>query len=233
MHILTSRGWWLVMLLMVAIFSCKGPSGTETGIQEGYIEYQVEYQGDSMKDFIHRFLPKTMKMYFKNNNTRNSISDLAGVVEFTHIKQQQEGTYTTLVDVFDNQYKYVEENDQPSIFFQARPNMDVQRTSQMKTIAGCNSRKYNVEYKDDNGNTRSFPIYATRDIHIKDFTDSTPFQSVDGVLMEFQLSIYDLPMKLKAKRVVSQEIPEDYFKIPSEYKKVNKESIKKIIELLK
>jgi hypothetical protein len=51
--------------------------------------------------------------------------------------------------------------------------------------------------------------------------------------MEFQLSIYDLPMKLKAKRVVSQEIPEDYFKIPSEYKKVNKESIKKIIELLK
>lgn len=221
------------MLLLVAIFSCKGPSGPETGIKEGYIEYQVEYQGDSMKDLIHRFLPKTMKMYFKNNNTRNSISDLAGVVEFTHIKHQQKGTYTTLVDVFDNQYKYVEQDEQPSIFFQTRPNIDIERTSEMKTIAGCNSRKYDVKYKDGNGNTRSFPIYATRDIHIKDFTDSTPFQSVDGVLMEFQLNIYDLPMKLKAKRVVSEEIPENYFQIPSGYKQVNKESIKKIIELMK
>ena len=219
-------------LLLVFVLSCQGPSDTQTGIREGYIEYQMEYQGDSLKHLKH-LLPKKMKMYFKENNTRNSISDVAGVVEFTHIKDQQKGTYTTLVDVFNNQYKYVEENDQPSIFFQTRPDIEIQPTGQTKTIAGCSSQRYNIQYRDKDGTTRKFPVYATHDIQIKGFTDLTPFQSIDGVLMEFQLEIYDLPVKLTATRVASDDIPEEKFHIPSGYKKVNKQSMKKIIELLK
>jgi len=227
-----SIGPVLVILLLTLAVSCQGPSSPQSGIREGYIEYQMEYQADSLRQLQH-VLPKRMKIYFKDNNTRHSISDLAGVVEFTHIKNQQKGTYTTLVDVFNNQYKYVEKNNQPSIFFQSRPDIEIQPTDETKTIAGYNSRRYNIQYRDKEGTSKNFPVYATEGIQIKGFSDLTPFQRIDGVLMEFQLKIYDLPVKLTAIQVSSEDIPGEKFSIPSGYKQVNKQSMKKIIDLLK
>ena len=220
------------ILILAMVISCQRPSDDQTGIQEGYIEYQLEYQGDSLNHLKH-LLPRKMKMYFKENNTRNSIGDVAGVFEFTHIKNQQKGTYTTLVDVFNNQYKYVEENNQASIFFQSRPDIEIQPTDETKTIAGCQSRRYNIQYTGKDGSVKDFPVYATNDIQIKGFTDLTPFQPIDGVLMEFQLKIYDLPVKLTATQVTSEQIDGEKFSVPSGYKQVNKQSMKKIIDLLK
>ena len=224
----------VILSVLACVLSCQGPGDKPNGIREGFIEYRMEYQGDSL-NHLEYLLPKKMKMYFKDNNTRNSISDLAGVVEFTHIKNQQKGTYTTLVDVFSNQYKYVEENNQggPSVFFQSRPQINIQRTDEIKTIAGCSSRRYNIYYPDQDGTKREFPVYATKDIQIKGFTDLTPFHDIDGVLMEFQLQIYELPVKFTAIKVTSEEIPGEKFRIPAGYKQVNKQSMKKIMDLLK
>lgn len=227
-----SIGPVLAILLLTLAVSCQGPSSPQSGIREGYIEYRMEYQADSLRKLKH-LLPKKMKIYFKDNNTQHSISDLAGVVEFTHIKNQQKGTYTTLVDVFNNHYKYVEKNNQSSIFFQSRPDIEIQPTDETKPIAGYNARRYNIQYRDKDGTNKNFPVYATEDIQIKGFTDLTPFQRIDGVLMEFQLKIYDLPVKLTATRVSSEDIPEEKFSIPSGYKQVNKQSMKKIIDLFK
>lgn len=229
---------WLARLIIVCVLatvlSCQGPTDTQNGIREGFIEYRMEYQGDSL-NHLEYLLPKKMKMYFKDNNTRNSISDLAGVVEFTHIKNQQKGTYTSLVDVFNNKYKYVEESqqNQSSIFFRSRPQINILRTDEMKTIAGYTSRRYNIHYPDQDGTTREFPVYVTKDIAIKGFTDLTPFDDIDGVLMEFQLQIYELPLKFTAIKVSSEDITSEKFRIPSGYKQVNKQSMKKIMDLLK
>lgn len=232
MQIFKSIGPVSSILLLAFAVSCQGPSRPKNGIREGYIEYKMEYQADSLRQLKH-VLPKKMKMYFQDNNTRNSISDVAGMVEFTHIKQHQKGTYTTLVDIFNNQYKYVEKNNQSSIFFQSRPDIEIQPTDETKTIAGFTSRRYNIQYRDKDGTNKNFPVYATEGIQIKGFTELTPFHTIDGVLMEFQLKIYDLPVKLTATRVSSEDIPGEKFSIPSGYKQVNKQSMKKIIDLLK
>jgi|GEM_PF-311208 len=234
MPVKSTRLFLIIPLLMITFFlSCNRQKKSESGINEGYIEYRLEYKGDSMRDMMHQFLPKTMRMYFRDNNTKNSISDVAGIVEFTHIKNHSEGTYITLVDLFDKKYKYVEKGNSNSIIFQSRPGIQIESTRETKSVAGYLCRKINVHYNNSTNNKHNHAIYATRDIHIEGFTELTPYQSVEGVLLEFQVEIYELPIKMVATRVVGTTLPEDAFTIPSGYKKVNKQTMKRIIELLK
>ena len=223
----------LIATLAIPIISCKKEQTQKSAVNEGFIEYRLEFQGDSLKQGIAQFLPKKMKLYFKDNNTRNTLSDLAGMVEFTHIKHHEKGTYTTLVDVFNNQYKYVEQNQGTSIFFRSRPDLKMEPTGDSIEIAGYNCRKIMVTYTNDHQREENFPIYVTRQIDIEGFTDSTPYQGIDGVLLEFQLEIYQMPVKMTATRVVSRKISSRDFKIPAGYKKVNKQTMQKIIRLLK
>lgn len=221
------------LLLIMLLASCQKKNKQTTQIQEGYIEYRMSYQGDSMRGFKYELLPKKMTMWFKDNNTRNRISDLAGVVAFTHIKNHEKGTYTTLVDIFNNQYKYIEQSDKPSIFFQTRPEMEIERTPRMKEIAGCNCRKYIIHRKGGGHEDEPFAVYATQDIEIDGFTELTPYQSIDGVLLKFKVQLYGLPVKLVATKVSNEEVAPEKFTVPAGYKRVNKHSMKKIIELLK
>jgi len=222
-----------LFLFVTFLISCQTPSGKESGISEGYIEYRMEYQADSANEQLSQFLPKKMKLFFKNHNTRNSISDVAGIVEFTHIKNFQENSYTTLVDLFNKQYKYVEKSNSHSIFFRSRPEMRIEPTDETKDIAGYTCRKFNIY---DSGKQQEQPthaIYSTDEINIRGFTDLTPYQGIEGVLLNFELQIYQIPVKMIATRVVGQKIEEEEFSIPSEYKKVNKQTMLRIIEVLK
>jgi len=233
MHIKNPFVFTSLFLTLTLLVSCQQPSEKDSGISEGYVEYRMEYLSDSTNEQFYKFLPNKMKLFFKNHNTKNSIGDMAGIVEFTHIKNFQEGTYTTLVDLFDKQYKYVEKSGNHSIFFRSRPEMRIEPTEETQKIAGYTCRKFNVY---DSGQQQKQPthaIYSTDKINIRGFTDLTPYQGIGGVLLNFELQIYQIPVKMIATRVVKKDIEEEEFNIPSEYKKVNKQTMLRIIEVLK
>jgi len=233
MHIRNTPVFTALFLFLTLIMSCQSPSGKKSGITEGYIEYRMEYQADSTNQQLYQFLPKKMKLYFKNHNTKNSISDVAGIVEFTHIKNYQEGTYTTLVDLFDKQYKYIEKSNNHSIFFRSRPEMRIKPTDETQDIAGYRCRKFNVYSSGNPDEKPSHAIYSTDEINIRGFTDLTPYQGIKGVLLNFELQIYQIPVKMIATQVVEEKIDEKEFNIPSDYNQVNKQTMLRILEVLK
>lgn len=233
MHLIKSFALYSLVGVIFFLASCSKKQEKTGEIDEGYIEYKMEYMGDSLDAFVQTFLPKRMKIIFKNNNTKNEISDPTGMVAFTHIKDYNNRIHTTLVDVMKHKYKYREDLSEKSIFYQTRPNIKISRQDTMKNIAGYSCRKAEITYPTaDNENVR-FNIYYTDKINIKGFTDLTPFQEIDGVLLEFQLEIYQIPMRLVATKVQQKEISPEEFSIPSDYKRVNKKTMQEIIELLK
>jgi hypothetical protein len=216
----------------LAFSACKKKERGDL-IDEGHIKYEIEYMGDSLDTFIQNFLPKYMRIQFKDNCTRNQVQSMSGLLDLTHIKNFREETNIALVTILDKKYKYIEQLDEPSIFFKERPDLKVEYTEETKTIAGFPCKKIKVTIPSVEEEKRNFDIYYTDKIHIKGFNDHTPFQSVNGVLMEFQLDFYDIPMKFTATEVKQYEIPSKQFEVPKGYKRINKKTMKEIIELLK
>ncbi len=189
--------------------------------------------GDSLEQFVHTFLPRRMKLIFKDNNTKNHISDATGLFSFTHIKNRADGTQAVLMKIMNNKYKYVEPLAEESAFFKERPEMQINHVEETKMIAGYPCRKAKVAYPSGDKGTKHFNIYYTNQIDIKGFTRYTPFQSIKGVLMEFQLELYQMPFRLIAIKVEKEKIPDDAFTVPHNYKAVNKKTLREIIEVLK
>lgn len=222
-----------LVVFILAFASCKKEKETNGRINEGYIEYKMQYMGDSLEQFVQAFLPRRMKLIFKDNNTKNHISDATGLFSFTHIKNQKEGIQAVLMNIMKDKYKYVAPLGEESAFFKDRPDMRINHKEDTKRIAGYSCRKAKIVYPAGEKGTKHFNIYYTDQIDIKGFTRHTPFQPINGVLMEFQLELYQMPFRLIATKVEREKIPDGAFTIPQNYKTVNKKTMREIIEVLK
>lgn len=217
-------------LVLTSINSCKEVQQKDR-IKEGYIEYDIEYLDDSMDNFMIGLLPKKMTIKFKNNNTINKIEGFSGIVSFTHIQNYKEKKNITLVKVLNKKYKYIEKLNQESLFFEKLPGMQIEYIDSTTEICGFKSKMARISVPDSD--VKPFNIFYTNDIIISNVNALTPFKSIDGVLLEFQIKFYDMNMRLTASKIQSADISQDEFKVPKGYDQINRGTMIEIIELLK
>ncbi|MFO7829192.1 MAG: hypothetical protein R6V23_11255 [Bacteroidales bacterium] len=218
------------ILFVTAFYSCKELQQKDR-IKEGFIEYNIEYMDDTLDSFMIGLLPKKMMIKFKDNNTINKIEGFSGIVSFTHIQNYKEKKNTTLVKVLNKKYKYVEKINESSLFFEELPGMKIEHMDEEKEICGFMSKKAKITLPDST--FQPFYIYYTDDIIISNVNAQTPFKSIKGVLLEFQVKFYDLNMRLTANKIQETEISSDHFKVPEDYQNINRKTMVEIIELLK
>jgi len=234
MIIKQTRYFFILTILLLSFSQCKDIPFQSNKIKEGYIEYDIEYLDDSMDVFIKSFLPDKMKIKFKDHNTRNQLKCMGGVFNLTNIKKYEEETNITLVDFIDKKYKYIEKNYDSSLFFKERPDIRIQETDSTKEISGFTCKEAKIIISGDKQNSKEkFSVFHTDKINIKGFNNQTPFKAIDGVLLEFHLDFYDIPMKFTATKVKKANIPAREFEIPENYQRINRETMEEIIELLK
>lgn len=224
------KAFVIIALIFTSLNSCKKIQHKDR-IKEGYIEYDIEYLDDSLDSFMKGLLPRKMTIKFKNNNTLNKIEGFSGIVSFTHIQNFKEKRNITLVKVLNKKYKYIEKISDNSMFFDDLPGMKIELQDTTTEICGFKSQKAKIIIPDSD--VEPFFIYYTNDIIINNVNAQTPFRSIDGVLLEFPIKLYDMPMKLTATKVQEAEVSSDDFKIPKGYVSINKKTMIEIMELLK
>ena len=220
--------------IIISIFyltQCKKITEKE-GFKEGVIKYDINYPGDSLDSFIQQFLPQKMTIKFKNNDLVNQFKSPSGLIGFSHIKNYNAKEDITLINFFNKKFKYVENFNEPSLVFKERKNVKVQYTDTTKEIAGFSCKKTIISFYDDGAETE-IEVFYTDQIDIKGFNNNTPFETIDGVLLEFKLNVYDIPMKFKASSVKNTRVSGKAFKIPEGYKQINRKTMREIINILK
>ena len=222
------KSFIVIILVVTLLNSCKEIQHKDR-IKEGYIEYNIEYLDESMDSFMKGLLPKKMTIKFKNNNTMNKIEGFSGIVSFTHIQNFKEKRNITLVKVLNKKYMYIEKITEKSMFFEELPGMKIELQDTIAEVCGFQSKKAKIIIPD----AEPFYIYYTDDIIINNVNAQTPFKLIEGVLLEFQIKLYDMPMKLTVNKVQEAKISSDEFNIPEGYDAINKRTMVEIIELLK
>jgi hypothetical protein len=224
------RTFVVILLIFTALSSCKEIQQTER-IKEGYIEYDIEYLDNTLDGFMKGLLPKKMTIKFKNNNTINKIEGFSGIVSFTHIQNYKEKKNITLVKVLNKKYKYIEKIDEKSMFFEEIPGMIIEPQDTTKILCGFECEEAKVIVPDSE--IEPYFIYYTNDITINNVNAQTPFKSIEGVLLEFRIKLYDMPMKLTVRKIQEAKISTEDFEIPEGYISINKKTMIEIIDLLK
>jgi hypothetical protein len=79
--------------------------------------------------------------------------------------------------------------------------MIIEPTDETRTIVGLECKRSIVRLGDTG---ESFDIYYTNDIKLADPNMTNPYKKIDGVLVEFQLSLSGLKMKFTAEKFENQ-----------------------------
>ena len=153
-----------------------------------------------------------------------------GIFKSSFIKNRNDSQAVTLLKMLNKKYCYRGQGKDGYIGFEAYDSIRIISDNITKNILGfeCKHAKAIL-----NSKNIEFDIYYTDKIKIKDPNKFTPYHNIQGVLMDFQIEMNGLPMHLTATEFKSVKINDKVFKIPEEYKDVEKQEIDKIFSSIK
>lgn len=217
------------ILLLAFTLSCEN-LGFSGKLDEGSIEYDIIYLQDEKDNPLISLLPTTMSFKFKEERSIQKIEGWMGIFQMAGIADRENDIRIAVLKIMNEKYYYQTTMNGPPFGFDEMPGITVKPSDSTKTIAGYLCKRSDVFIKDSI--QPIFSIYYTNEIQLSNPNCNNPFNMIDGVLLEFQMSFQKIPMKLTAKKVLKEEITDEEFETPEGYSKVPKEKMQEVISNL-
>lgn len=217
------------IILIIFTLSCDN-LGFSGKLSEGTVEYDIVYLQDEKDNPLISLLPTTMSFKFKDDLSIQKIEGWMGIFQMAGIADRGNNKRDAILKIMNEKYYYETTMDGPPFGFDEMPDFKLKDSDSTKTIAGYLCKRKDVFVGDSA--KAAFSIYYTDQIELENPNCNNPFKMVDGVLLEFQMSFQKIPMKLTAKKVTKEEIPDDEFNIPEGFSKVPMEKMQETISNL-
>jgi len=214
----------LILLSLLLLNSCRKPNEKE----EGEILYTISYLDNKIQSVPSQTLPKELVVKFKNGYYLSNISGMFGYFTITNIINHRNSSNLTYLQVLDKKYYYQGKMNELSPGFSKMPEMTIEYGNEVKNICGYECKPAIISFP--SSDMKSFTVYYTNEIPIKNPNSSNPYINIDGVLLEFHLNLSKVEMKLTAKSVSFKQISSKEFKNKSNFKKVPGEFITTVLD---
>jgi hypothetical protein len=216
-------------ILSVFLFLLSCDSTDVKNQPQGVIEYSVAYISNK-SSIPTNLLPKKVTLKFKAHKSITTIDGFMGMFCFSNICDFKKLTNTMILKVMDNKYYYPGSKYEPPFFFDGLKDVNIELKNEPRLIAGLICKKAIISYK--NNSKPSFEVYYTDQIRIKNPNKSNPLNQLNGVLIQFNISMNTIEMHLMATKYKNDIISDELFKIPKEYRKVSKEKMSGVLAKL-
>jgi hypothetical protein len=214
----------VAILLAIAVSSCRHKGGKY--IDEGEIHYTIDYIGD-IGMVPKEYMPHNLIVSFKDNKILFDISAPFGNIGIYNLSNPREGIFDTYISLLTLRYAYSAKPGEINPGFESMKDMQVNKTSKTATLCGFDCKNAEVTFPGNKNKT--FSIWYTNEIKVKDPNASTPYHDIDGVLMSFVFFMGTAEMHFTAETVYKKEIPDKTFERREKYVKVSREEIDSFI----
>ncbi|MFN4852980.1 MAG: hypothetical protein ACK5JC_01025 [Bacteroidota bacterium] len=202
-------------VLCVFLPSCK--SGKTGGTDQGVIEYKLEVIENNNPIMSTDMLPGTMTTRFKDNNMSQELSAGMGMFSTSFISDFNHKTIAQTLSMLGKQYACKVDSSGLPELISKEPKLTFQFVEGSKIIAGYNCKKALV--RPENGT--AYEIYYTDEISIENPNFYNAYAPVKGVLMDFQVTRYNIRMHLTASKVTSESVSDELFTLNAQAKMVS------------
>ena len=214
----------VLLLSLLLLNSCRKHNERE----EGEILYTITYLDNKIQNLPSQSLPKELVIKFKDGYYLSDISGMFGYFKITNIINHRNSSNLTYLQVLDKKYYYQGKMNELSPGFSKMPEMTIEYGNEVKNICGFECKPAIINFP--SSGMKSFTVYYTNEIPIKNPNSSNPYINIDGVLLEFHLNLSKVEMKLTAKSVSFKQISSKEFKDKPNFKRVPKEFITTVLD---
>jgi len=212
----------LLGLLCFAGWKC-GENSPWNSITEGMIVYDVSYPLELDNPYINIY-PGEMTFFFKDGKVRARLASFADVVTSEFIIDNKARTFVQYFKAFDEKFRLELDHTGVQGMLSELPDVQLRETTETDSLAGFLCRKSLASFASLPED--KFTLYHTRAINIKCPNWCNKYDAIDEVLLAYDIEQFGKRMRLKAKEVVYQEIPDDKFAEPKGYADISMEEMK-------
>jgi hypothetical protein len=215
----------MLFLIFGITTSCKHNT-TGGQISEGIIEYDIIYSNRSGQNFPFQLLPKVMQLKFNDNFSSYTLEDRLGLFSISNILDLKGHQHITFIKVFDKKYVYKGNKGESSVLFDSSVTYKLKYIEDTSRLAGYLCKTVTIN---DSESMKNFNILYTHAIGNNTPNTNTPYEAIDGMLLDFRLTLKNLEMHLKAKSVEKKEIKDKEFSVPTDYKQISRKKMEEIL----
>jgi len=218
----------VTVLLLILVSSCGDTNDRD--FREGEIHYSITYLESNLGKIPVELLPKEMTMKFRNDAVMTEIDGIFGYFNISNVTNSKNSDNITYLKVMNKKFYFEGKPGEIAPGFRLMANMDIEFVDGGKEICGFSCEQAMIrlpEIGDD-----PIPVFFTREIGVRDPNSATPYKEIDGVLLEFYLTLSNLKMKLIAENVYSKPVSDKKFDRPPDYLRISKPIMESILDSL-
>ena len=222
---------YLCIILLLALSACTN-FRSKKNFNEGTIEYSITVESSVKSNLNSSMIPNKIVVKFRDNNTSNKIEGLSGAVTLTYINNVAGKNCIVLVKLLNKKLFYEEpviNGGLPSTY-NGMPKISIKKTNEIIEFQGYKCNKAIATF--DDSSNYSFDILYTNEIKIANPNANTPFDSIDGVMLKFNVKLYKHLLSISATNIIQESVPMDNFETPGDYVKVSRRTIEDFLSLL-
>jgi GLPGLI family protein len=214
-----------VILTAVAVtgLTTMNTSLAQKPFTEGKIVYTISYPDMEMDNQMAAMMPTEQVVFVKGMMTRTDFSMGMGI-NSSSIMNGKTGDMIALTDMMGTKsaVKLSADEIKKASEKSKSGTPKVTLTSETKVIAGYTCKKAVVT----NGSGGTLDIYYTDKINSK-LAGMSDYKEIKGFPMEYAVEQSGIKMKFSAKSVTPEKVSDDKFSIPSDYKVMTQEEMRK------
>jgi len=199
-------------------------------LNQGTIDFELTFPHMEEGDALGSILPDRMEMNFKDGMYRTGFSAYGGVFKSSIVVDTKEQEYKQMLKVFRKKLACKFDRTDIDELMREFPPMTIVPSNKVDTIAGYPCKHAIGIFEDLN--QEEIDIYYTNEIALDNPNWCSPFAEIDGVLMAYEVDMFDMRMRLRALEVQSDNFELSHFDVDEDYKVVSYRYIRTEIEKL-
>jgi hypothetical protein len=216
----------LILITFISI-SCGENTPFQRHLFEGFIEYEVTYPELDSGNIMLEMMPDKMLMHFKDNKFKSELKTAAGIIEISVMADSKTEEMYNLVKIFSDYYALKMNKVEAIQMTNQLPDFTIVDLNETVTIADASCKKIQLDFK--GAKPENYTFCYTDEIKIASPNWFTPYNEIDGVLLDYIVENYGMVMRLKAVAIYPEEIEDELFEIDEEYKFISTEEFDDLV----
>jgi hypothetical protein len=207
---LKSAAILLTCYVLMTVIGCD--RSPYAGMTQGKVEYDLEIDAENMPPMISAMMPSEAITWFSDGKSCTVIESAGGIFEYRLLFDPDKKVFANLFSSFNGKVADVTHSDSLRIKYPAKKPA-VEYTGVKKQIAGIMCEEAII--KGDSGSV--FRVFFTDELEVKSPNMGALLTNFEGFMMEYQIEMKGMRMKLKARKITADKPDAELFTIPKEY----------------
>lgn len=216
-----------LLLFASILYGCGEDAAFEKHVTEGIIEYEVTYPELTEDNLMLEMLPDEMIMTFKEDKFKSELKTGAGIVEMSLIADGSQRKLYNMVKLFSDRYVLELDEQGTHDFVDVLPPFQMEFLDGIDTIADALCNRILIDF--GQAKTESYIFAYTDEIALKSPNWCTPYRDIEGVLLDYRIDNYGMVMRLRARKIIPKDIPDEAFVVDDRYESLTREEFDELV----